>query len=71
MTAKLLKPIVAVLKDVPKSKVTLPPGATVEFVPASATVGIVDLLWAGTHYSAYLEDLLDACDINDVGRSAW
>jgi len=68
MVAKLVKPVVVTLKDVPSVLQTLPAGATVEF---DATNGLLDVVCDEKHYSATLQDFLDACSVDDVGRIAW
>jgi len=57
MRARLLKPVVATLKDVPSILETIPAGATVEF---DLTVGLAEVLCDGKLYLAMLQDLLDA-----------
>lgn len=71
LTAKLLKPIVAVLKDNPSNVASLPIGASVEFHSTAHMIGIVDVFCEGEHYSVMLQDVLDACRIDEVGRAAW
>jgi hypothetical protein len=71
LTTKLLKPVVATLKEVPSTVATLPIGASVEFLSNANRIGLVDVLYEGAQYSAMLQDLLDACSVEEVGRSAW
>jgi len=46
-------------------------GATIEFEPLPREEGIVHVTWKGEHYSVFLQDLLSACQIEDVGRFGW
>jgi len=71
LTAKLLKPVVAALKDIPSNIATLPVGAGVEFHSTAYGIGLVDVLCDGKRYSAMLQDLLDACSVEEVGMSVW
>lgn len=71
VTAKLVKPIVGFEKQAPKNRVTLPIGCVVEFHHNSSKIGLVVVQCEGKHYSVYLQDLMDACSVDDLGRSAW
>jgi hypothetical protein len=58
MTAKLVKPLAVIEKDIQAIVfVTLPEGATVEFRPSG---DLADVVWEGKEYSAMLQDVLDA-----------
>jgi len=66
MRAKLIKPVTAVLQDVPALLTTIPAGAVVEFQPTAQTGGVVGVTCEGKLYSALLVDLLDATRLTDT-----
>ncbi len=69
-TCKLFLPVVAVSKD-RRNTITIPVGATVEVRPTLRRVGLTDVLWEGTWFSAQIDDVLGACHIDDVGKFGW
>jgi hypothetical protein len=59
------------MREIPSILTTLPVGATIEFEPLPREEDIVHVTWKGEHYSVFLQDLLSACQIEDVGRFGW
>ena len=71
MRLTLLRSVVAIEKHIPTVLVTIPAGATVECDPAKRRVGLVDVMWERQHYSVNLQDLFDACAVDDMQRITW
>jgi hypothetical protein len=70
MNCKLLQPVVAMPKDA-RATVTIPAGVVLEVRPTLRKGGITEVLWEGECFSAQLQDLLGACEMDDVGSFAW
>lgn len=71
MTTHLLKPVVAVEKDLPAALVTLPAGATVQYQPGGNALGLVEVRCGEKTYCVNLQDLLDASSVTDAARVTW
>ena len=73
LTITLLIPLVASMRDVPSIVATLPAGATVEYLPVAhkSSVDMAHLVCNGKQYVVFLQDLLSACRIDEVGQIGW
>jgi hypothetical protein len=69
VTTCLLRPVVAVERDVPAVMVTLPAGATVEYEPGAIALGLAHVRWDGKSYSVNFQDLLGASFIANATRT--
>ena len=70
VNCKLLQPVVAFPMEA-RAIVTIPAGTVIELRPTLHKGGITEVLWEGERFSAYLDDVLGACPIQDVGRLGW